>query len=232
MASLEFESALPAAPSSAVLSQLRVAIVHHWFIHPGGAERVIEALGNLLPQADLFTLLLRPGGLPPSLASHNITTSFLQHLPGGWRLYHKLLPLYPLALEQFDLDKYDLVISSESGPAKGVLTRASTLHICYCNTPMRYLWEMTHDYSRRLGGGILGKSIYALFAHYIRQWDYASSARVDHFVAGSHNSARRIWKTYRRRAHVIHSPVQVLPITPPRSFAWRLLSGCIPPGAL
>jgi glycosyltransferase involved in cell wall biosynthesis len=163
----------------------------------------------MFPQADIFTLVLDPKALPPSLRSRKFTTSFLQKIPGIKRHYKKFLLLFPLALEQFKLDEYDLVISSESGPAKGVLTRPHTCHICYCHTPMRYVWDMYHQYRAEEGMGMVSRSVFALAAHYMRIWDFAAAARVDHFVANSQNVAARIFKHYRRKATVIHPPVAV-----------------------
>jgi len=197
------------AEGTDLLSSLRVAIVHYWFVKFRGGERVVEALADIFPQADLFTLVLDPDALPPSLRSRNFTTSFLQNIPGIKRHYKKLLPLFPLALEQFNLDDYDLVISSESGAAKGVLTRPHTCHICYCHTPMRYIWDMYHQYRGKPGLGGVARWAFSLSAHYMRLWDYAAAARVDYFVANSLNVAGRIGKHYRRKATVINPPVDV-----------------------
>jgi len=186
-----------------------VAVVHYWFVRQRGGERVVEALAAMFHQADIFTLVLDPKALSPSLRSHKFTTSFLQKIPGVTRHYEKFLPLFPLALEQFNLDEYDLVISSESGPAKGVLTHPHTCHICYCHTPMRYVWDMYHQYHAGKGMGIVSRSVFALAAHYMRIWDLAAAARVDHFVANSQNVAARIFKHYRQKATVIHPPVTV-----------------------
>ena len=192
-----------------LLSSARVAIVHYWFVKFRGGERVVEALAEMFPRADLFTLVLDPDALPPSLRSRNFTTSFLQNTPGVKRHYKKLLPLFPLALEQFNLDDYDLVISSESGAAKGVLTRPHTCHICYCHTPMRYVWDMYHRYRAAPGMGAIARLVFSLSAHYMRLWDYAAAARVDYFVANSQNVAHRIGKHYRRKATVINPPADV-----------------------
>jgi glycosyltransferase involved in cell wall biosynthesis len=191
------------------LSQLRVAIVHYWLVRRRGGERVLEALAEMLPEADIFTLVLDRKSLKDSLRSHRITTSFLQKLPGAVRHYPKLLPLFPLAMEQFRLDSYDLVISSESGPAKGVITPAHTCHICYCHSPMRYLWDMYHRYRANQGLGWFTRTVFSLSAHYMRLWDLATARRVDYFVANSRNVASRIRKHYRREAQVIHPPVMV-----------------------
>ena len=188
------------------LSKLRVAIVHYWFVGRAGGERVVEALAEVFPQADLFSLVADRSTLVPILQNRKLQTSFLQRVPGARKFYRNFLFLQPLALEQFDLSGYDLVISSESGPAKGVLTSAKTCHICYCHSPMRYIWDKYPEYRR--GMGRLVGSIFSLTAHYIRLWDYASSGRVDYFVANSHFTASRIRKCYRRESVVIHPPVE------------------------
>jgi glycosyltransferase involved in cell wall biosynthesis len=185
---------------------VRVAIVHYWLNGMRGGEKVLEALCRLFPDADLFTLFYEPDKVSPELRRRRVTASFLNP---ARRFYRSLLPLMPLALERFELRGYDLVLSSESGPAKGVLTQAGTRHICYCHSPMRYLWEMYHDYAREWTPGALRRLLMAPLAHYLRLWDYASAARVDEFVANSHNVRRRIWKTYRRSAAVVHPPVAV-----------------------
>lgn len=189
--------------------ELKVAIVHYWFVSRRGGERVVEALCEIFPQADLFALVADTKTLSPKLQKHKLTTSFLQKIPGSCRWHRHLLPLYPLAIEQFDLRGYDLVISQESGPAKGVLTGPRTCHICYCNTPMRYLWDFYHEYRKESSLGYLGKLMFSLTTHYMRMWDQASAARVDYFVANSNNVARRIGKFYRRTAEVIYCPVNV-----------------------
>jgi len=174
-----------------------------------GGERVVEALCELYPNADIFTLVAEEEFMSPALRQHRLTTSFLQKIPGRRRWHRHALPLYPLALEQFDLRDYDVVISSESGPAKGVLTRSRTCHICYCHTPMRYLWDLYHEYRSGSGMGILRRSAFQLATHYARLWDQASASRVDHFVANSYNVAARIRKFYRRESDVIYPPIVV-----------------------
>jgi glycosyltransferase involved in cell wall biosynthesis len=189
--------------------KLRVAIVHYWLLNRRGGERVVEAFCELFPQADIFTLVADPEALSPALRKHKLTTSFLQKVPGSRKLHRHMLPLYPLALEQFDLRGYDLVISSESGPAKGVLVGPDTYHICYCHTPMRYIWDFYHQYKSRSALGPLRKGIFALTAHYARIWDRLSADRVDYFIANSENIARRIKRYYGRDAEVIYPPVDV-----------------------
>ncbi len=190
---------------------LRVAIVHYWFVRRRGGERVVEALAELFPQADIYALVVGPGWREGAFSSHKVTPSFLQKIPFSSKFYRKLLPLFPYALEQFDLDDYDLVISSESGPAKGIVTRARTCHICYCHSPMRYLWDLYHPYRSGKGLGMFSRPVFSLTAHYLRMWDLASVSRVDYFVANSANVAARIRKHYRREATVIPPPVDLSP---------------------
>ena len=188
------------------LSSLRVAIIHYWFVGRAGGERVVEALAELFPQADLFALVANPEVLAPILQHRKLQTSFLQQVPGAIRFHRHFLFLQAIALEQFDLSDYDLVISSESGPAKGVITSSKTCHICYCHSPMRYIWEMYPQYRR--GMNPLVGAVFSLAAHYMRLWDYASAGRVDYFLANSHFVASRIRKYYGRESRVIYPPVE------------------------
>lgn len=189
------------------LNKLRVALVHYWLVTWGGGERVLRALADIFPQADIFTVVATDE-IASRFAPHPVRTSFLQSVPGSRHWHRHFLPLYPLALEQFDLRGYDLVISSHSGPAHGVLTSADTCHISYCHSPIRYLWDLYHEYtSDELRG--LARLIFRCTGHYLRLWDVAAAARVDYFVANSNNVARRIQKTYRRDAAVIYPPVRV-----------------------
>jgi glycosyltransferase involved in cell wall biosynthesis len=185
---------------------MRAAIVHYWLLNMRGGEKVLEALCRLLPNADIFTLFYEPDRISPTIRSHRITTSFLQPL----RRHHRsLLPLMPMALESFDLRGYDLIVSSESGPAKGVIVPSDARHVCYCHTPMRYLWDLYPAYRNEWTKSRVKRTLMAPIANYLRLWDYVSSARVDEFVANSENVRRRIWKTYRRDAQVIFPPVAV-----------------------
>lgn len=195
-----------------LLSDLRVAIVHYWFVDRAGGERVVEALCEMLPQADLFSLVADRSEMAPALRSRKLQTSFLQQFPGATRFHRHLLFLQPLALEQFDLSGYDLVISSESGPAKGVITSSKTCHVCYCHSPMRYIWDMYPAYKRSMNP--LVRSIFALTAHYMRLWDYATAGRVDFFVANSNFIASRIRKFYGRKSTVIYPPVETAAALP------------------
>jgi glycosyltransferase involved in cell wall biosynthesis len=190
---------------------MKTAIVHEWFDCYAGSERVVEQLLMLFPEADLFSLV---NFLPPDerafLQGKEAHTSFLQKLPMARKLFRHYIGLMPLAIEQFDLSSYDLVISSSHAFSKGCLTSSQQLHICYCHTPMRYAWDFYHQYLQRshLERGI--KSIIARgILHYIRIWDSLSARRVDHFIANSQYIARKIKKIYDREARVIYPPVDV-----------------------
>jgi glycosyltransferase involved in cell wall biosynthesis len=184
---------------------LKVAIVHHWFVSRAGGERVVDAIASLFPWVDMFTLFLDKRKLPPGLQSHRVRTSFLDKIPGARKAHRYFLPFYPLAVEMLDLSGYDLIISSDSGPMKGVVTDPHSTHICYCYSPMRYLWDAHSAYLGRMSAPI--RTLFRPVSHYVRNWDYFSAQRVDHFVAISHYIAARIRKYYRRDSTVIHAPV-------------------------
>ncbi len=186
---------------------LRIAIVHHWFLEPAGGERVCEDLAGLLGFPDFYTLVCDPDALTPNLKKCAVTTSFIQNLPRSFSWHRYYAPFYPLAVEQFDMTPYGLVISSDSSVVKGVITRPETCHICYCHSPMRYAWNMAREYTADMG--MLKKVVFDVIMHYLRQWDHGASARVDYFVANSHNVRRRIRKYYRRDAKVIYPPCDV-----------------------
>ena len=207
----ETRTSAPLAVSgvSPSFEKARIAIVHYWFVAHRGGERVVEAIAEMFPQADIFSLVVDPDAVPATLRTHSIKASFLQKLPRSHRWHKRLLPLYPLALEQFDLSGYDLVLSSESGPAKGVLTPSGTCHVCYCHSPMRYLWDFYHRYRNGATFGRWSRPVFTLASHYLRLWDAASANRVDYFAANSRNVASRIRKHYRRDATVIYPPVNV-----------------------
>ncbi|HXA49558.1 MAG TPA: glycosyltransferase, partial [Candidatus Acidoferrum sp.] len=163
---------------------MRVAIVHYWLVNRRGGEKVLDALCRLLPEADIFTLFCDPATLSEEVRKHRIITSFLNPLRRGYR---SLLPLMPMALESFDLRGYDLVVSSESGPAKGVITSSTTRHICYCHTPMRYLWDLYPAYRNEWTHSRWKRAAMAPVSNYLRIWDYSTAARVDRFIANSDN---------------------------------------------
>jgi len=177
-----------------------------------GGEKVVEAFCDMYPDADIFTLVYDEQKVSNKIRSHKVITSFLQKIPGAQKRYQSLLPLMPFALESFDLSGYDLILSSESGPAKGVVPGPQTTHICYCHSPMRYLWDHYHFY--RAGAGRLTRSLMTVLSPALRAWDVSTSARVDQFVANSHHVADRIEKYYRRTAAVVSPPVAVHDFAP------------------
>lgn len=186
---------------------LKVAIVHYWLVGHGGGEMVVAAIKEIFPQAEIFTLVADFSYARKLLGNSKISTSFLQHIPFSRRIYRSLLVLMPIALENFDLSGYDLVISSESGPAKGVLPPLNAVHICYCHSPMRYIWD--HYFVYRRTSSMVVRIVMSLLIPWLRLWDQSTSLRVDEFVANSHHVRQRIAKYYRRTATVIHPPVNV-----------------------
>ena len=172
-----------------------------------GGEKVLEEVCRLYPQADIFTHVAVPENLSDVIRAHKITETFIAKLPGAHKHYQKYLPLMPKALEALDLSGYDLVISFEAGPAKGVIVRPDALHICYVHSPMRYIWDQYHVY--RAQAGRLTKMVMPHIAHKMRIWDTVSAARVDYFIANSSFVAKRIEKFWRRDATVIYPPVDV-----------------------
>ncbi len=186
---------------------MKVAIVHYWLVGMRGGERVLEALCRMYPDADIYTNVYIPDGISETIKAHRITTTFVQHLPKVASWYQHYLFLMPLALEQLDLRGYDLVISSESGPAKGVITDPDCLHVCYCHSPMRYLWDMYPGYL--VGKDFITKNIMKLAFNYLRIWDVTSAARVDRIIANSSFVAQRIRKYWRRDSVVIPPPVSI-----------------------
>lgn len=195
---------------------MRVAIVHDWLVTYAGAERVLEQLLLLYPEADLYSLLeFLPPGERAFLGGRKVQTSFIQRLPWARNKYRNYLPLMPLAIEQFDLSGYDLVISSSYAVAKGVITGPDQLHVCLCYSPIRYAWDLQHQYLREVGlTGGLRSWLTRYMLHRIRLWDVRTANGVDAFVAISHFIARRIWKVYRRESTVIYPPVDVDGFTP------------------
>ncbi len=188
------------------------AIVHEWFLDYMGSEKCVESFTNLYPDADIFALIdfLNESDRKKILKGKKATTTFIQKMPRAKKSHRSYLPFYPIAIEQLDISDADIVLSSSHSVAKGVLTNSKQLHICYCHTPMRYAWDLYHQYINASGlqRGIKGK-IAKYFLHKIRIWDYISSQRVDHFIANSKYIARRIEKNYGRRADVIYPPVDV-----------------------
>jgi glycosyltransferase involved in cell wall biosynthesis len=190
----------------------RVALVHYWLIGMRGGERVLEQIVRLFPEAEIFTHVVDRSAISPILRERPIHETFIGRLPGARRHYQKYLGLMPRALEELDLRGFDLVISSESGPAKGVIVPPDAAHVCYCHSPMRYVWDHYPDYSARLA--LPGRLYFSHLAHRLRQWDVTSAARVDSFIANSSFVAGRIARIYNRQAEVVHPPVDLAAYRP------------------
>lgn len=190
---------------------MRVAFIHDWLVTYAGAERVLEQMIVCFPEADIFSLVdFLPASERSFIFNKHVTTSFIQKLPFARKKYRNYLPLMPLAIEQHDLSSYNLVISSSHAVAKGVLTGPDQLHVCMCYSPIRYAWDLQHQYLSESGltKGLKGWMAKAIL-HYIRLWDQRSAHGVDKFIAISEFIARRIRKTYNRDATVIYPPVDV-----------------------
>ena len=191
------------------MSAPKVALVHEWLVDHSGSEKVLEQMLRVFPEADLFSLVeFLPDDLKPFIRHKKVTTSFIQKLPLARKHYRNYLPLMPLAVEQLDVSAYDIVISNSHAVTKGVITRSDQLHLCYCHSPVRYAWDLYHQYLGEAGlrRGLRG-AVAKLLLHYLRLWDLGTVNRIDHFVANSHYIARRIHKVYRRSATVVHPPV-------------------------
>lgn len=184
---------------------MKVAIVHEWLAVYGGSERVVEAIHELFPEAPIYTLVYDRDNMPERFKSYDIRTTFVQKLPFAKKKYPNYLPLMPRAFEALDLTEYDLVLTSSTACAKGVITRSDALQICYCHTPMRYAWEFYYEYIKDMNK--IKRFIVAFFMHKIRIWDRLAADRVDYFIANSNYIKGRIAKYYRRKSKVIFPPV-------------------------
>ncbi|MBI3401924.1 MAG: glycosyltransferase [Acidobacteria bacterium] len=197
----------------------RVAIVHDWLTGMRGGERVLEVLCERYPDADLFTLLHVRGSVSPVIERRRIVTSPLQYLPAARRYYREALPIFPLLVEHFDLDRYDVVISSSHCVAKAVLTRPDAVHVCYCHTPMRYAWDQFDAY---FGPARVGRAASALLRPVLAalaRWDRATADRVQRYVTNSQHVARRIRRYYNRDASVVYPPIDTAFFQPDASAA-------------
>ncbi|HEV2500465.1 MAG TPA: glycosyltransferase [Terriglobia bacterium] len=193
---------------------MRVALVHDCIVHVGGAERVLQTLHAAYPEAPVYTLVAEPKITRELLPGARIVTSFAQQLPGASRYFRAYFPLYPMAVESFDLSGFDLILSSSFAFAKGILPPAFACHICYCHTPLRYLWS-EFQYMRSTVFRQRWKRLLAdpLMSH-LRMWDRLSADRVEHFIANSKTTAARIAKYYRRDSTIIYPPARVKAISP------------------
>ena len=190
------------------LTKVKVALVHDWLTGMRGGERCLEVFAELFPTADLYTLLHVPGSVSPAIENRRIVTSFIQRLPQAERRYRHYLPLFPAAVRAFDLRGYDLVLSSSHAVAKGVRVPAGALHVCYCFTPMRYVWDLYDDYFGPRAG-LAARVLMPPVAAWLRRWDRRTAAGVHQFVAISRFVAARIQRAYGRDADVIYPPVDV-----------------------
>ena len=191
---------------------MKIALIHDWLIVNAGAEKVIKEILEIFPNADIFSLVdfLNDKDRKDILQGKYAKTSFIQKLPKAKTKYRNYLPLFPLAIEQFNLNEYNLIISSSHAVAKGVLTNSNQIHICYCHTPIRYAWDLYHQYLKESNLNRGFKGLFAkYFLHKIRIWDVVSSSRVDYFIANSKYIAKRIKKIYRKDSVVIYPPVDV-----------------------
>ncbi|MBX0328293.1 glycosyltransferase [Oscillochloris sp. ZM17-4] len=207
---------------------MRVALAHDYLNQYGGAERVLEALHLLYPDAPVYTSIYDPDAMPDHYREWDIRTSFMQGIPGWRKHFRRYFLLYPSAFESFDLSDYDLIISSSSAYAKGVIPRPGAVHLCYCHTPMRFAWR-TRDYvAREQISGVQG-AILPFLLTYMRLWDSVSNARVDAFVANSREVAGRISRYYGREATVIPPPVDLPPAMPQPAGDFYLAGGRLIP---
>jgi glycosyltransferase involved in cell wall biosynthesis len=184
---------------------MRIAIVHPWYLINGGAEQTVNVLASMYPEADFFTLFYRDRDLPSNVRGRSITALSWNWLPARDRLYRYLLPLYPLAFESLDLRGYDLILTSDSCVAKGILTDQGAVHVCYCHSPMRCLWDLHREFRANMSS--IARPIFTLGTHYVRHWDFTAAQRVDAFVANSKNVAERIRRFYRRESLLLYPPV-------------------------
>lgn len=195
---------------------MKIAIVCDWLITQAGSERVLGEILQCYPHADIFAVVdFIPSAERDFLLNKPVKTTFIQHLPFVKKRYRSYLPLMPIAIEQIDVSQYDLIISSSHAVAKGVITGPDQIHISYVHSPMRYAWDLQHQYllETKLHQGLKG-FIAKYFLHKMRLWDSRTANGVDYFIANSNYIARRIWKTYRRETCVIHPPIDILHLKP------------------
>jgi glycosyltransferase involved in cell wall biosynthesis len=186
---------------------MRVLLTHTNFLEYGGAERLLEVVAELYPNADILTLVAEPDAVPASLRNRRIVTSFMDRIPKGRKLFRHLGFLAPLAIEALDVSAYDLVISCDGTFTKGVLTSDRAVHVCYCHSPHRSIWDRQAEYREKFSG--LSRVIFALSSHYLRLWDFQAAQHVDLFLSNSVHVSKRIQKYYRRDSVVVYGPANV-----------------------
>lgn len=185
---------------------MKLAIVHDWLTSMAGSERLVLNFREIYPDAPIYTSVYNEDKLDEELKNIDVRTSFIQNMRSAKTNHQKYFPFMPMAFESFDLNEYDIVLSSSTSCAKGVITNPRTMHICYCNSPMRYAWEFYYEYVEDMGK--IKRKLVKYLMNYMRVWDLAAANRVDYFIANSENVARRIWKHYKREAVVIHPSVR------------------------
>src|SRR5262245_42718836 len=193
-------------------SRSKIALVHHWLVTMRGGERVLEAFGELFPSADLFTLVYDRSKIPVALRRHQISGSLLQHFPNPTEWYRHYLPFFPIATRHLNVTGYDLIISSDAAVVKGVRSDQCAMHICYCHSPMRYVWSGYETYYE--AAGPIARWTLSAIRNRLRRWDYDAAQRVTHFVANSRNVQKRIQDYYGRGSVVIYPPVNTDVFTP------------------
>lgn len=191
------------------MKNLRVAIVHDWLTGMRGGEKCLEVLCEIFPDAPIFTLLHTKGSTSPLIESRKIFTSFINKFPFVDKKYRNFLPLFPKAIESFDFSNFDLIISTSHCVAKGIIKPKNAIHICYCHTPMRYVWDKFDDYFGKGKSNFMVRLAMKIFRPYLQNWDKKSSSRVDYFIANSQNVANKILKIYGRESVVITPPVDL-----------------------
>lgn len=187
---------------------MKVALVHEFLVTWGGSDLVLDVFHDMFPQAPIYTAMYDQDRMPERFKSYDIHASFIQRIPKALKYHQRLIPLFPMAFEQFDLSDVDLVLTSHHSSAKNVITRPETLHVCFVHSPMRYGWGFYHEYLQREKPGRFTRMLLPPMMNYLRMNDVVAANRVDVFVANSHNVARRIEKYYRRESHVVHSPIE------------------------
>jgi glycosyltransferase involved in cell wall biosynthesis len=211
---------------------MRVALVHDWLTGMRGGEKVLEVLCELFPDADLFTLFHLPGAVSPAIERRRIVTSFVQHLPMAARYYRRYLPLFPAAIERFDLSPYNLVISSSHCVAKSVITPADVRHLCYCHSPMRYAWDQFDAYfGPARVGAVASRWVYRPLLSTLARWDARTGERPNRFLSNSQYVAGRIGRYYNRDSTIVYPPVDTVfyhPASAPRASHFLVVSALVP----
>lgn len=188
---------------------MNIALVHDWCTGMRGGEKCLEVLCEMFPDAPIYTLLHNEGTMSPVIERHRFVTSFIDRLPAKRTQYRRYLPLFPLAISRFDLSAYDLVVSTSHAVAKGVRVRPDALHICYCHTPMRYVWEMYDEYFGKGKAGLATRMAMRIIRPFLQRWDVATADRVHYYIANSENVRQRIRRYYKRESEVIFPPVNI-----------------------